>query len=179
MSVNSEILELDNTEALVWLQFLETNRPIVKKINRSQIDELGQLLMQEVEEMKILCGELIASDIEPIIKGSNILKKKLVKFPYKAKAMLDTATGALKFSQEDEKKVLIVDDSKTIRKLLEKIISNIPGFTVADSVESADAARKSIQNEAPDIITLDVHMPGMNGVDFLKTYLKTREYLQY
>ena len=104
----------------MWLQFLETNRPIVKKINRSQIDELGQLLMQEVEEMKILCGELIASDIEPIIKGSNILKKKLVKFPYKAKAMLDTATGALKFSQEDEKKVLIVDDSKTIRKLLEK-----------------------------------------------------------
>ena len=76
MSVNSEILELDNTEALVWLQFLETNRPIVKKINRSQIDELGQLLMQEVEEMRrFFIGELIASDIEPIIKGSNILKR--------------------------------------------------------------------------------------------------------
>lgn len=71
-----------------------------------------------------------------------------------------------------KKKVLIIDDSKTIQKLLSKIISGSKELEVMAVADRPSAAREIIEKERPDLITLDIHMPEMNGVEFLKTYLK-------
>ena len=72
----------------------------------------------------------------------------------------------------EKKKVLVVDDSTTIQKLLRKILSKSSKLEVVDAVGSAEEAKSFIEREKPDLITLDIHMPGQNGVEFLKEYLK-------
>lgn len=66
------------------------------------------------------------------------------------------------------KKVLVVDDSATIRQLLRQILSADPELELV-----AEAARPSeveglIEKHKPDVITLDIHMPEMDGVTLLK-----------
>lgn len=65
-------------------------------------------------------------------------------------------------------KVLIVDDSKTIRTILQKIFSTDPSLEVIGSLENPKDVEPFIQNNRPDVITLDIHMPEMDGVTLLK-----------
>ncbi len=64
--------------------------------------------------------------------------------------------------------VLIVDDSKTVRQLLEKIISQDPQLKVLGSAERPSQVEDLINKLKPDVITLDIHMPEMNGVELLE-----------
>lgn len=65
-------------------------------------------------------------------------------------------------------KVLIVDDSMIFRETLSRGISSDPGIkVVATATDPFDARDKILQYE-PDVITLDVEMPKMNGIEFLK-----------
>lgn len=65
-------------------------------------------------------------------------------------------------------RVLIVDDSVTMRALFTSALEKSADITVLDSAANADEARDLIAQLKPDIITLDVEMPGMNGIDFLE-----------
>ena len=65
-------------------------------------------------------------------------------------------------------KVLIVDDSAVARDFLEKGITRDPQIEVIGKASNAYAARDKIFFKNPDVITLDIEMPGINGLDFLK-----------
>ncbi|HAZ12238.1 MAG: hypothetical protein A2X86_03285 [Bdellovibrionales bacterium GWA2_49_15] len=65
-------------------------------------------------------------------------------------------------------RVLIVDDSKTIRDILAKIIKSDPGMEVVGLAERPGQVEELIKNTQPDVMTLDVHMPEMDGVTLLK-----------
>ncbi len=67
-----------------------------------------------------------------------------------------------------KKKVLIVDDSATIRQLLEKIISKDSELEVVGKAEKPSQVEDMIKKLKPDVITLDIHMPEMDGVTLLK-----------
>lgn len=67
-------------------------------------------------------------------------------------------------------KVLVVDDSKTIQQLLKKILSS-DSIEVVGTALSAEEAFPLLSRLRPDVITLDIHMPGMNGVNFLEKFL--------
>lgn len=71
---------------------------------------------------------------------------------------------------EAKKKVLIVDDSRTMREILKNIF-NGNDLEVVGMAASADEAMPLIKKLSPDVITLDIHMPGMDGVTFLEKYL--------
>lgn len=73
-----------------------------------------------------------------------------------------------------KKKVLIVDDSKTIRDLLCKIIEQDPQLEVIGQAEDPIKAERLLHQLKPDVITLDVHMPKMTGVQWLETLLPKR-----
>jgi two-component system, chemotaxis family, protein-glutamate methylesterase/glutaminase len=64
-------------------------------------------------------------------------------------------------------RVLIVDDSVVIRRLLTDILSAEPDIEVVGAVGSHSLALAKIQQAAPDVVTLDVEMPGMSGLDLL------------
>lgn len=66
-------------------------------------------------------------------------------------------------------KILIVDDSKTIRNILHKIFSSDEMFDVCAMAEKPSEVDALIQKHRPDLITLDIHMPEMDGVTLLKT----------
>ncbi len=65
-------------------------------------------------------------------------------------------------------KVLIVDDSLFFRTALQKVLSGDAGIEVIGSAGSAMEADKKIKELSPDVVTLDVELPGMKGTDFLK-----------
>ncbi|MDR3607848.1 MAG: chemotaxis response regulator protein-glutamate methylesterase [Oligoflexia bacterium] len=67
-------------------------------------------------------------------------------------------------------KVLIVDDSATIRKLLSSIFSRDPGIEVVATAERPSQVEELIAKHRPDVITLDIHMPEMDGVTLLKQF---------
>ncbi len=65
-------------------------------------------------------------------------------------------------------KVLIVDDSAFMRNTIGKIIEGSPGLSIAGKAMNGVFALKKIQSHSPDVIVLDLEMPEMNGIEFLK-----------
>ena len=68
-------------------------------------------------------------------------------------------------------KILIVDDSKSMRMILRKMIEKYSDMLVMAEAENAHVAQEIIDKQKPDLITLDINMPGMDGVTFLKSYM--------
>lgn len=68
----------------------------------------------------------------------------------------------------DQISVLIVDDSALMRNLIGKIIESTPGLQIADKAMNGKFALQKIARVKPDIIVLDIEMPEMNGVEFLR-----------
>ncbi|PCJ49993.1 MAG: chemotaxis response regulator protein-glutamate methylesterase [Gammaproteobacteria bacterium] len=71
-------------------------------------------------------------------------------------------------------KVLIVDDSALIRMLLTKTLSESPDIEVVGSAEDPFVAREMIKKLNPDVLTLDIEMPKMDGLTFLKNLMRLR-----
>lgn len=71
-------------------------------------------------------------------------------------------------------KVLIIDDSALIRKLLTEIISSHKDLEVVGSAPDPIVARGMIKQLNPDVLTLDVEMPKMDGLDFLEKLMRLR-----
>jgi len=65
-------------------------------------------------------------------------------------------------------KVLIVDDSIVYRRFLSKAISADPGIEVVATAKDPYDARDKIIEYGPDVMTLDLEMPKMNGIEFLQ-----------
>lgn len=65
-------------------------------------------------------------------------------------------------------KVLIVDDSAVVRQTLEKILNSDPQIKVIATAPDPFVAAERIKKELPDVITLDVEMPRMDGITFLR-----------
>ncbi|WP_135078267.1 chemotaxis response regulator protein-glutamate methylesterase [Terasakiella sp. SH-1] len=70
--------------------------------------------------------------------------------------------------------VLIVDDSALIRQMLTSILSSDPEIQVVGAAPDALKAREMIKRLNPDVITLDIEMPKMNGIDFLRKIMTLR-----
>jgi two-component system chemotaxis response regulator CheB len=69
-------------------------------------------------------------------------------------------------------RVLIVDDSAVVRKTLEDILSSDPNIEVIGTAIDPYAAAERMKNEVPDVITLDIEMPRMDGLTFLQKLMK-------
>ena len=68
-------------------------------------------------------------------------------------------------------RVLIVDDSALVRKILSTGLANDPEIEVIGTAQDPYAARDILVEQKPDVITLDVEMPKMDGVSFLKKFM--------
>lgn len=71
-------------------------------------------------------------------------------------------------------KVMIIDDSLSIRLMLKKILANVPNIRVVASAENPIDAREKLQRVDVDVITLDVEMPQMDGITFLEKLMKLK-----
>lgn len=71
-------------------------------------------------------------------------------------------------------RVLIIDDSPTMRAILMSRLSGEPDIAVIGTASNALEGRDLIKQFNPDVVTLDVEMPGMNGLDFLEKIMTLR-----
>ena len=71
-------------------------------------------------------------------------------------------------------KVLIVDDSATVRQVLSRELAKDPGLQVVGAAPDPFAARELMQLHHPDILTLDLEMPRLDGLSFLKRLMEHR-----
>ncbi len=71
-------------------------------------------------------------------------------------------------------KVLIVDDSALIRSVMKEIINSQPDMEVVGVAPDPIVARDLIKQTNPDVLTLDVEMPRMDGLDFLEKLMRLR-----
>ncbi len=86
-----------------------------------------------------------------------------------------TGNGRLRVSSQSggvaaagKRRVLIVDDSITIRRLLRRILSEHPQIEVVGEAERPSMVLDLIEKLRPDVMTLDIHMPEMDGVTLLR-----------
>ncbi|KJS35939.1 MAG: chemotaxis protein, partial [Rhodospirillaceae bacterium BRH_c57] len=71
-------------------------------------------------------------------------------------------------------RVLIVDDSALMREMLTSILSSDPGIEVVGAANDPIQARTMIKELNPDVLTLDVEMPRMDGISFLEKIMRLR-----
>ncbi len=71
-------------------------------------------------------------------------------------------------------RVVVVDDSALVRSLLTEIINQQPDMTCIGAANDPLVAREMIRELNPDVITLDVEMPRMDGLDFLSRLMRLR-----
>jgi len=71
-------------------------------------------------------------------------------------------------------RVVVVDDSALVRSLLAEIINRQPDMECVGTAADPFAAREMIRTLNPDVITLDVEMPRMDGIDFLSKLMRLR-----
>jgi two-component system chemotaxis response regulator CheB len=91
-----------------------------------------------------------------------------------ASSFRDTSKTINAVKQKKNAKVLIVDDSKTMRKLLRKIIEQSPDLEVVGEAELPSQVEMMIAKTQPDVMTLDINMPEMSGVQLLSKILSYR-----
>jgi chemotaxis response regulator CheB len=71
-------------------------------------------------------------------------------------------------------KALIVDDSLVIRNVLTEILNSSPQIEVVGAAEDPYVARELIKQLNPDVLTLDIEMPRMDGITFLRNLMRLR-----
>ncbi len=71
-------------------------------------------------------------------------------------------------------RVLVVDDSPTMRGLITAVLNSDPEVDVIGQAGDALEAREAIKKLDPDVVTLDIEMPNMNGLDFLEKIMRLR-----
>ena len=65
-------------------------------------------------------------------------------------------------------RVLVIDDSAVVREAITKLLDEDPGIEVMGAAADPFIAAKKMEEEVPDVITLDIEMPRMDGLTFLK-----------
>ena len=73
-----------------------------------------------------------------------------------------------------KRKVIVVDDSGVVRKLLTELLGADPDLEVVAQARDPYEARELIKQHNPDVLTLDVEMPRMDGITFLRKIMQQR-----
>jgi two-component system chemotaxis response regulator CheB len=69
-------------------------------------------------------------------------------------------------------RVIVIDDSKVMRDIITSSLNSDPGIQVVGEAENPLIARDMIKKLKPDVLTLDIEMPKMNGIAFLKNLMR-------
>lgn len=116
--------------------------------------------------IKVLCQAQLKVDFEKGLPSS--LESRVVEFGRDPHIQFLPDENRLRVSQSRKIRLLIVDDSPTIQKILRMIVESDPNLEVAGVTGKPLEVKAMIEKLKPDVMTLDIHMPDMTGVELLK-----------
>jgi two-component system chemotaxis response regulator CheB len=93
-----------------------------------------------------------------------------------AEIRLDFPQKKVQFHGKRMKRVVVVDDSVTMRKLLRRLIESAEGWEVVKEVETAEMLPEALDEFYPDVVTLDLNLPMMNGAEAMKRILAPKRF---
>ena len=73
---------------------------------------------------------------------------------------------------------MIVEDQKLFRVFLERWLGDLPKFVVVAAVDSAEAALEAVEREKPDVMVVDLQLPGMDGIACVRAARQMRPQLR-
>ena len=116
------------------------------------------------------------SNIKTILPGFNVpAGTKIVDVAQGVTLQMNLSKGVIRYMGKRKKRVVVVDDSSTIRKLLRHIIESFEGWEVVAEIENAEAIPEAIKTHHPDLVTLDLHLGEVNGAEAMKKFLAPRK----
>jgi two-component system chemotaxis response regulator CheB len=101
--------------------------------------------------------------------GHSIYSRKQLQKPATSQAVTNNVVRSSLAERGKVTRVFIVDDSATVRAMLKKIFSSEHGFEVAGEAASGAGTFERIKIAKPDVVTLDIHMPDIDGIAYLKS----------
>lgn len=145
----------------VFIYFSEEG---VRKVTSALVKKLeqGGMLATGISE------PLRLTELEAV--GPSCYKKRIVneeKRNYAAN-VIDLKSIDLKVHKPEQYRVLCVDDSLTIQQIIKKIFSSDPLCVGVDIAKNGQEARNKLNISKYDVITLDIHMPEVDGIEFLE-----------
>lgn len=144
---------LGNTNVRIGERNIEIARRILEEHGIKVVEEKTGGTNGKRIDMDTMTGKVSVRQIEKTSEGEALRAQRL-----------DIASR--------KTRVLIVDDSKLVRTILRKAIESTPDMEVCGEAEDAFEARNLILEQDPDVISLDIIMPRMTGLEFLKILSK-------
>lgn len=143
-------------QALLW----EHNCPLPPSFKGSS--QVWKIVGEEEVLRSLWATGYVPDGTRPItVKGS-------------VKLQINFAERSLKWLGHRRKRLLIVDDSATMRKLLKHLISSFVDWEVVGELEDAESLPKALKHYFPDLVTLDLHLGKMDGCEAMKKILGPR-----
>jgi two-component system chemotaxis response regulator CheB len=85
---------------------------------------------------------------------------------------LTAASAPIAHNQPKRVRLMIIDDSSSVRRVLERMLADRDGIEIVASVGDAQQAISQIPTIKPDVISLDVEMPGLGGIEALQRIMR-------
>lgn len=142
--------------------FLKTDS---SDLGRAAITHMLKVL-ESATPLKVIASDKNHDWLKSQFKSNRQLTN--VTYTRRASWKFNSSTGKLKLREDSKIRVLIVDDSKTIRMLLEKILSADSAFEIVGTIEDPTLVENALKQLKPDVMTLDIHMPKMTGIQLLQ-----------
>lgn len=137
----------------------------------------------EGSEIKVIGPRKFLEVLTPLVIQLRFHLLKSIERSSEFEIVYDHSLRSVKVSKESPKdlipvgqakiKVLIVDDSQTIRQLLEKVLRKDDQLEVVGTIANPLEVEAALQRLKPDVMTLDIHMPEMDGISLLKKTIPT------
>jgi len=146
---------------------LQKKRPLKLSTSKPQASKSGLMRVPlRIKDLKVQKDKpAIGTLARQPIKNSNEKQKTISTKPVFSVGL------KLRGISVNQVKVLIVDDSATVRKILKSLLSQDSRFLVIGESANPLEVEGLIRKLKPDLITLDIHMPELDGVTLLKKYL--------
>ncbi|MDO9182615.1 MAG: chemotaxis response regulator protein-glutamate methylesterase [Bacteriovorax sp.] len=155
---------------LIKSVFEQTFFDMLKYFSINELETSEVKIIGMASSIKSIVDFLLQNKIRNIKKIEKDSAVEVMFLPLLNKVRLSKASPVVVSAaiSQTKYKILIVDDSKTIRNILSRIFSSDPSLEVCAMAEKPSEVEALILKYKPDVITLDIHMPEMDGVALLK-----------